>query len=173
MSGPPPPQRVPADVDECRALTTQVIEETESTIERAASFSEGERQQRVNDEWSAVESIRHLVLVADLWLSKTIKGEADPFHPIALPPHFAPAKAVSPTIDPDARPTFDEAVDVLRGRLTTLREHADAITADALAQPVANHAKTVAGAFGVLFDEFMAHNYFMNRDLDAIEKGRS
>jgi hypothetical protein len=172
MSGPPPPKLVPADVDAARASLSSLIDRVETTISRASSFTEEERNRRVNDEWSTVESLRHLVLIVDAWLSRSIKGEEDPFHPIALPPHFMPPKLPGSSIDPDARPSFDEACAVLGGRLETLREYTDALTPDELDRPIENFAKTVAGGLGVLFDEFAAHDFFMNRDLNEIEGSR-
>jgi hypothetical protein len=149
-----------------------VIARLEETILRAASFTEDERQRRVDDEWSTVESLRHLVLVVDVWLSKTIRGEEDPFHPMALPPHFMPAKLPGSSIDPDARPTFDEACEVVRGRLADLRGYVDELAHEELGRPIGGHAKTVGGGLGVIFDELSAHDYFINRDLDVIEASR-
>ena len=174
MSGPPKPQNVPTDVDEARAFAAALAERTDATITRAGTtFTEEERNRRVNEEWSTVESLRHLVLVADRWLSKAIEGEADPFHPIALPPSFVGPTMPGTSIDPDAKPTFDEACEVLRSRIATLQEYIGSLTPEELARPVANHAETVAGCLGVLFDEFLAHDSFINRDLDIIEKERA
>ena len=97
-----------SDVGAARASTDQARGRLEATILRASSFTEDERQQRVDDEWSVIESLRHLVLVIDLWLTKAVLGEHDPFHPIALPPTFMPPKLFpESSIDPDARPSFD------------------------------------------------------------------
>jgi len=145
-----------------------VLGALDATLTRAGSFSEAQLQQGVNGEWSTVESIRHLVLVIDLWLSKAILGDADPFHAMALPPSFMPPKLPGTSIDPDARPSFAEAADVLRGRLKLVQSYLDGLTADDLALPVAAHAKTVGGALNVLFTELKAHNSFVNRDLDLI-----
>lgn len=119
-----------------------------------------------------VESLRHLVLVIDLWLSKAILGHPDPFHAIGLPPSFMPSKLPGSSIDPEARPAFDEACQVLEGRVATLRTYVDALTQDELDRAIEAHAGTVAGALGVLFDELAAHDLFINRDLDLIEGSR-
>ena len=138
------------------------------------SFTEDERQQRVDDEWSAVESLRHLVLVIDLWLSKAILEEHDPFDPIALPPSFMPPKLFpDSSIDPDARPSFDQACAVLQVRMTSLQSYVDELTPDELARPIEAHAGTVGGAFDVIFTEFAAHDYCINRDLNHIEAART
>ena len=174
MSGPPKPQNVPADVDEARAFAAALAERTDATIARAATtFTEDERNQRVNGEWSTVESFRHLVLVADLWLSKAVKGEADPFHPIALPPSFVAPKMPGTSIDPDAKPTFDEACEVLRSRIATLQEYIGSVRRTTWRDPSRTTRRQSPGCLGVLFDEFMAHDSFINRDLDIIEKERA
>lgn len=169
-AGPPPPERVPADVDAARESLAVVVDVLDSTIARASALSDAQRDTRVDDEWSAVESIRHLVFVIDIWLGKLIQGADDPFHPIGLPPHFVPSKPPGSSVDPDARPTFDEACEVLRGRLATLTAFIDALTSDDLARPIGTHAETVAGGLGVIFDELTYHAGFMNRDLDVISR---
>ena len=171
MSGPPPIQRIPADVDAARASVGEVTRLLQETIARASSsFSEEERKQGVNDEWSTVESLQHIAFVVDVWLGKTIKGEQDPFHPIGLPPHFVPRVLPGSSIDADADPSFEDACEVMRGRLAMLDAFCAALTPDDLAREIGTHAKTVAGGLGVIFDELHAHNSFINRDLDIIEK---
>lgn len=171
MSGPPPPQHVPTDAEEAQRYAVDVRERLEATITRASALTEDERHRRVNDEWSTVESLRHLVMVVDAWLGKIIKGEDDPFHPIGLPPHFAPRVLPGSSIDPDASPSFDEACEVLRGRLTTLDSYLNGLTPDELDREIGTHAKSVGGGLGVIFDELIFHNGFMNRDMDIIETG--
>lgn len=151
----------------------ETVEPAEGTMHRASSFAEDERHQRVDDEWSTVESFRHVVFVIDVWLSRQIRGEEDPFHPMGLPPSFIPPKPPGSSIDPDARPTFDEACDALRGRLADLRTYVDALTQEELDRPIEGHARTVAGGLGVIFDELTAHDHFINRDLDSIEGSRT
>jgi hypothetical protein len=159
-------------VEAARASAAEATAGLEATMLRATSFSDEERHRSVNDEWSTVDSLRHVVLIIDLWLSKAILGEQDPFHPIALPPTFMPPTLPGTSIDPDARPTFDEACEVLRGRLVTVRAYIDELTPGELERAVGAHAKTVGGALCVLFGEMTAHNSFVNRDLDIIEGSR-
>jgi hypothetical protein len=171
--GPPPPVVPVPDVEAAHAAAAEATGDLEATMRRATSFSDEELNRSVDNEWSTVDSLRHVVLIIDLWLSKAVLGEQDPFHPIALPPTFMPPKLPGSSIDPDARPTFDEACDVLRARLATVRAYIDQLTPDDLERPVKAHAKTVGGALDVLFGEMTAHNRFINRDLDIIEGSRS
>jgi hypothetical protein len=170
---PPPPVRPVPSVDAARATAESTTAALERTMLRAASFPDDDRYRRVNDEWSVVESLRHLVLLIDLWLSKAVLGEPDPFHPMGLPPSFMPSKLPGTSIDPDARPAFDEACQVLRERIAGVRAYVETLTPDDLDRPVQAHARTVGGALGVLFGEMAAHDRFINRDLDLIESSRS
>ena len=162
-----------AGVDSAREAAASVTTALETTMRRASSFPGNDLHRRVNDEWSTVESLRHLVLLIDLWLSKAVLGQPDPFHPIGLPPSFMPPKLPGSSIDPGARPAFDEACSALNGRIAELGTYVDALTQEELDRSIEAHAGTVAGALGVLFDELRAHNRFINRDLDLIESSRS
>jgi hypothetical protein len=169
---PPPPPVVPVpDVGAARDLAAAARTRLEATVARASSFSEDQLQQRVDDEWSTVESLRHIVLVIDLWLSRAVRGEQDPFHPMALPPSFmSPKLFPESSIDPDARPSFAEACACVRGRLASVEEYVDTLTPAELDRPVEAHAGTVGGALSVLFDELAAHDHFINRDLELLRK---
>lgn len=170
---PPPPVHPVPDVATARERAGAAHDRLEATIERASGFTEDQRNARVAGEWSTIESLRHLVLVIDLWLSRTILGDPDPFHPMALPPSFMPPKLFpGSSIDPDARPSFDEACLVIRDRLAAVRAYVDGMTEDDLERPVEAHAKTVGGALSVLFDELAAHDTFINRDLDRLRPDR-
>ena len=172
MSGPPQIQRVPADAVAARSSVDTLMKTLEATMTRASSFTDEDQNRRVDDEWSTVESLRHIVFVVDLWLGKVIKGEEDPFHPVGLPPHFAPRVLPGSSIDADAAPTFDEACDIARARLATLSSFVDSLTAEELARGIGTHAETVAGGLGVIFDELTYHDLFINRDLTKIEEAR-
>src|SRR4029450_4774631 len=106
---PPPPVVPVASVEEARASADEATDALEATMVRAASFSDEELHRSGDHEWCTVGSLRHVVLIVDLWLSKAVLGEEDPFHPMALPPTFMPPKLPGTSIDPEARPTLDEA----------------------------------------------------------------
>jgi hypothetical protein len=167
---PPPPPVVPVtDVGVARDSAALARQRLDATILRASAFSEADCQQRVNDEWSTVESLRHIVLVIDLWLSRAIGGEADPFDPMALPPTFMPPTLFpDSSIAPDAHPSFAEAAAVARQRTTMVCDYVEGMTSDDLFRPVDAHAGTVGGALSVIFNELAAHDRFINRDLDLL-----
>jgi hypothetical protein len=168
MPPPPPPIQPVAGVDEAREGVASATAGLEATMQRAAALADDDCHRRVNDEWSTVESLRHVVFVVDLWLSKVVLGEPDPFDPMGLPPTFMPARFPDSSIDPEARPSFDEVCQVLAGRLARLSTYVDGLTAEELDRPIKAHAGTVAGALSVILTELKAHTRFIHRDLDLI-----
>src|SRR5439155_18585185 len=143
-----------------------VTAQLSSTLEHAGTLPEALLHEQVDEEWSAVKTVRHMVMVIDGWLGRTICGDDDPFHPIGLPPSFMPAKLPGTSIDPDADPTFAEAFDVWNGRVRRLRDYVDGLTPEELDRPIVHdHAKTVREGLWVIFGELWAHNQYMTRDL--------
>ena len=54
-------------------------------VARAERLPESARHERVDGEWSFVETLRHLVFIADSWASRTVLDEAMPYHRLGLP----------------------------------------------------------------------------------------
>ena len=50
------------------------------TVERARRLPEPARHERVDDEWSFVETLRHLVFATDAWASRTVLDDPMPYH---------------------------------------------------------------------------------------------
>ena len=63
----------------------------EPTLARVRRLPEAVRHARVADEWSTVETLRHLLLVYDAWFGRAVLGEAAPYHPLGLPASFMDA----------------------------------------------------------------------------------
>lgn len=148
-----------------------------ATLDRARGLTEEQRHERVDGEWSVVETIRHLIFVIDGWISRTVLGESDPFHPIGLPPSFIPADAPGTSIDPAAQPSFDEALEVWRGRMDVLRRVIEGLTPEELERhvetagpgyPPAGLKTQVIGPLWTVFSDGWSHNLFMNRDMDTL-----
>jgi len=71
----------------------------------------GSEHQRVGGEWSAVETLRHLVLVHDSWFRRCCLGSAEPFTAIGLAPDFVPDQEEQ-GLDRAADPGLDEVLAV-------------------------------------------------------------
>ena len=92
------------------------------TIELAHRLPEPTLHQRVDGEWSLVETLRHLIFVTDGWFSRTVLGEADPYHPFGILPTFLTAEAANLGIDEGAAPSFSEVLDVRAARIARVRD---------------------------------------------------
>ena len=155
-----------------------VFGKLDETWARARTFTEDQRNQRVDEEWSLVETIRHLIFAVDAWIGRAVLGREDPFDPIALPPTFLPATAPGMSCDPEAKPSFEEALEVWKRREAEIREIVSALTPEELERPIVTkgdgypppgHETQVIGPLWIVIEESWWHNHFMNRDLDLIE----
>jgi len=160
-----------------RAAYDIVFGQLDASFERARGLTEAQRNERVDDEWSVVETIRHLVFAVDAWILRAVLGRADPYDPIGLPfTEMRPTPGV--TCDPGARPTFDEAVAVWKGREQIVRDVVADLTPDELERPIvvsgdgypeAGLETQVIGPLWTIIEEIWWHNRFMNRDMEVIE----
>jgi DinB superfamily len=105
--------------DDHRSVWRMVEAEWAATLDRALGLPEAQLHQRVNGEWSFVETLRHLVFAVDVWLGRTLPAdEAPPVHPLGVPHSSYPDDlARSIGVDVGATPTLP---DVLAARAATL-----------------------------------------------------
>ncbi|MBO0703515.1 MAG: DinB family protein, partial [Candidatus Dormibacteraeota bacterium] len=52
-----------------------------ATIARARALPEPILHERVDGDWSLVETLRHLIFATDCWLLRAVRGEPYPYHP--------------------------------------------------------------------------------------------
>src|SRR5262245_19657673 len=147
------------------------------TTERIAALPEEQRQRRVGDEWSAVETLRHLIAVTDSWFAHEALRIERPFHPWGLPCDFIPAWDEM-GIDRAAAPSFDEVVRVRAERQQLVRDWLATAGVDELARPTAPRddpcwpppgERTVVACLHVVLDEEWWHHRFAVRDLAVLE----
>lgn len=126
---------------------------------------------QVNEEWSALESLRHLVFVADDWYGRTVRDETMPYWSGGLMPSFLnhPERV---GIDESADPDLDQVLGVFQKRMAQLDASFSNLTADELlrscsgsysagtSQPV-----SVRTCLQALLEEFAAHRRYVERDL--------
>jgi uncharacterized damage-inducible protein DinB len=96
------------------------------TIDHARCLSDDQLYERVDGEWSVVETLRHLVFVTDSWVSRGMLGVRAPHHPLGLPP--TGMKAVK-GLDLDARPSPDQVL-ALRADRTRMVDRVMALLTD-------------------------------------------
>ena len=166
------------DADGFRALWSTLEGLWTGLTERAERLPESARYERVNEEWSFVETLRHLVFIIDSWVSRTILDEPSPFHPLALPQTaYAPADAAALGMDLDAKPAYAEVQAARADRVAVVRGVLDGLTNADLGRPCLRspapgypeEERAVAECLGVLMEEECEHHRFAMRDLAVLE----
>jgi DinB superfamily len=164
--------------DDYRAMWDTVARLWWQTTARAERLPESALRQRVDDEWSFVETMRHLVFITDSWASRTVLDGPMPFHPLALPQTaYAPMDAAKLGMDLEARPSFAEVMQVRAGRMALVRGIVDRLTDTELERLCARsptpgypeEERSVADCLGVVMQEECEHHRFAARDLAVLE----
>lgn len=154
-----------------------VIEDVwRATVERARKLPGALLSERVDDDWSFVETLRHLISATDGWLLRMVRQLPRPYHPYGLAPPFLTDTA-DLGIDPDAHPSMEEVLVVRREHMDMVRETIDALTADELgrmceppdASGYPTEAHSVLKCLHVILDEEWEHSRYANRDLAILE----
>ena len=73
------------------------------TVDRARRLAPPLLHERVDGEWSFIETQRHLVFATDAWINRALLGDPSPWHPLDLPHDDMPDEPSVPR-DLDARP---------------------------------------------------------------------
>lgn len=149
-----------------------------ATVARLRGMPQGSEHQRVGGEWSAVETLRHLVFVHDSWFRRCCLGSPRPFTPIGLATDFVPDQEEQ-GLDPGAAPDLDEVWTVRDEQAAELERWLAGVTPDELSAiapvpagpgwPPYAAGKTVLECLHVVLDEEWAHHGFCVRDLDLLE----
>lgn len=144
------------------------------TTERIAELEPEQQHARVDDEWSAVETLRNLVFVSDGWFRWSVLGVAKAFHPIGLAPIFVPDQAAM-GLDSEARPSLAEVAEIRIGQqrevteflagLTSAELERHAAAPDRAGWPADPDEHTVLEWLRVLLEEEFAHHQYCVRDL--------
>jgi hypothetical protein len=135
----------------------------------------GIERRSVNDEWSAVQTMRHLVFVYDSWFRRCCLGSTEPFTPMGVGPAFLPAEQ---GLDPSADPTLDEVLAVREEQGAELEDWLATVTAEQLQEPAPipdndmwppyAGGRSVKQCLATVLGEEWAHHGFCVRDLDLI-----
>lgn len=166
----------PGDPAGFRAAWAIVEQRWDATVERARRLDPALLHERVDDEWSFVETLRHLVFATDAWVRRAILGDPAPWHPLDLPWDEMPDTPGIPR-DRDARPSLDEVLPLRRDRMATARSVIAELTADTLdaaTEPVRGPGWPPPRSFSVreclliVLNEEWHHRQFAERNLDAL-----
>ena len=165
-------------VGDYRAMWDTIERLWAGTVARAGRLPGPALHQRVDGEWSFVETLRHLVMATDRWAGYMILDKPMPYHPLGLPqPGFTRADAAALGIDLDARPSLAEVLEARGTRVALVRGIIDGLSDDDLervcprlpAPGYPEEARSVGLCLGVVMKEECEHRRYAVRDLAALE----
>ncbi len=149
----------------------------DDTLARARTIPETDLHRGVDDEWSFVQTLRHLNFASAAWVGRMVLGNASPWHPLDLPWDEAPGWEGIPW-DREARPSLDEVLAVRRERQAMVGEVMASLTDEQLASEV---TRTEPGwpqyegfafkqCLRIVLNEQWEHRLYAERDLDTLTK---
>jgi hypothetical protein len=174
------PDRVkmrPTDADGFREAWDILERLWQQTIERARGMAPELLHERVEEEWSFIETLRHLVFATDAWVRRAILGQPSPWDPLDLPHDEMPDEPGVPR-DRAARPSLDEVLALRADRMATVRQVIADLTDDTLAamtEPVMEPGYPEPESFAMrrclqaILNEEWEHRLYAERDFDVLE----
>lgn len=155
--------------EDMRATWAALEDEWAKTIARAQALPEGALHESVNDEWSFVQTLRHLVFAMDKWFTAPILGER--FDPIGLP-NSGSVDFPWPGLDYDLKPSVADALAVRADRSTRFRDYLASVATTDFARPVdvlENGTVPLQECLYTVFEEEFWHTRYAQRDLAQLE----
>jgi hypothetical protein len=149
----------------------------EGTLARAKTFPEAALHRSVGDEWSFIQTLRHLNFASAAWVGRMILGTASPWNRLDLPWDEAPGWDGIPW-DREARPSLDEVLAVRRERQEMVRHVMESLTDQQLSSEVTRtepgwpqrEGFPVKECLAIVLNEEWEHRLYAERDLTALEK---
>jgi len=163
----------PPDPDGMSATWAALEQEWAKTIARAQALPQDALHESVNQEWSFVQTLRHLVFAMDKWFTAPVLAAG--FHPIGLP-NTGSAGLDWPGLDYQLTPTLAQVLAVRADRAARLRDYlASVATADlsAPAQVLENGTNPLRECIYTVLEEEFWHNRYAQRDLTQLEAARA
>ncbi|MEI7054702.1 DinB family protein [Nocardioides sp. CCNWLW239] len=163
--------------DEIRAAWAAVEATWTETVEQARALPEELLHERVDDEWSFIETLRHLLHASDKWVGNPVLEEDDPYHPLGYGPGGEDETGTGLTVGAD--PSLQEVLEPRLARMATVRELVSTITDAGLDRlcartPVGNDPEadySVRRCLKVVLAEEAEHHRYAVRDLAALTTG--
>ena len=165
--------------DDFRATWSAVEQLWDDTVVRAQLLPPESLGERVDDEWSFIETIRHLVFATDVWLGRMLHRIELPFHELSLPTAgYPPEGARDLGINVDAKPSLSKVLEAHAGRraqmnqvLTDLNDAMlDEVRTGSPAPAWGEETVTVRDCLFTVIEEHIQHRRFAVRDLTALEQ---
>ncbi|WP_328988473.1 DinB family protein [Kribbella sp. NBC_01245] len=174
------PDRVkmrPADADGYREAWDILERLWRQTVDRARGMAPEQLHERVDGEWSFIETLRHLVFATDAWVRRAMLLEPSPWDPLDLPHDDMTDRPGVPR-DRDVRPSLDEVLALREDRMATVRQVIADLTDEQLAgktEPVLepgypdSESFAVRRCLGAILNEEWEHRLYAERDFDVLE----
>jgi hypothetical protein len=149
------------------------------TIARARTLPEPLLYERVNEEWSFVETLRHMIMATDCWHGRMIQGVPHSYHRWGLAGPFL-SEPERLGLDVAATPSLDEVLVVRQQRFNDVGATIASLTQTELervCQPPStpghpNAPRTVLHCLHVILNEEWEHNRYASRDLEILDQRR-
>ncbi len=145
-----------------------------ATHARLASLPPAVLTRRVGEEWSAVETMRHLVFATDAWVGRAVLGRPQPYHSAGIPADGYPDDLSAQIgLELHVMPSFGQMLTVRAERMATVADLVADLTDDGLTRACAyapapgypEHRRTVADCLRVVMNEEVEHHRYLVRDL--------
>lgn len=146
------------------------------TVARAQTLDPALLHVNVDEEWSFIQTLRHLVFATDAWLHRAILGDPAPWHDLGLPWDEAPGWEGVPW-DRDAQPDLEDVLALRREQTTAVRDYLATLTPEQLTATVTPpdtpgfpppEPFPVAECLKVILIEEWEHRSYAERDLDRV-----
>ncbi len=165
----------PATADGFREAFDVVDRLWSATLDRARTLPQERLHERVDEEWSFVETLRHLGFAHACWVGGVVLADPSPWHPLDLPWDEAPEVDGVPW-DRDARPALDDVLAVRAERRATVAGVLADLDDAGLARPVSSATAFLSDAEGldvaqclrVVLHEEWEHRLYAERDLAVL-----
>ena len=173
------PDRVkmrPTDADGFREGWAVLETLWQGTVDRARGMAPELLHERVEGEWSFIETLRHLVFATDAWVRRALLGEPSPWDPLDLPHDEMPDMPAVPR-DLGARPSLEEVLALRADRMATVRQALAELTDERLAgttEPVTEPGYPESESFpvrrclGAILSEEWEHRLYAEPDLEVL-----
>lgn len=150
-----------------------------ATIERAKTFEEETLHRHVGEEWSFIQTLRHLSFASAAWVGRMILGNPSPWDPLDLPWDEAPGSDGIPW-NRDARSSLDEVLALREQRRAMVGAALDTLTDVQLSSEVSCTAPgwpklesfSLLKCLRIVLNEEWEHRLYAERDLGTLERER-
>ena len=184
---PDDPRSMPRTPEGLRAAWETIEDAWEATIQRARRLPEAALHERVDDEWSFVETQRHLLFATDVWIRRSVVDDPKAWHRLGMPPDMRTGRPddngvfAKWGIDITATPSLDEVVEARHEYQRLVRDVIEQATAETLNLPAPHNPPwipdevpvSMAARLDVVVREEWEHHGFATRDLTILEANRA